>query len=123
MSVFQRLSAGSGLVTVSWRQTTVLPLLKNRIKRPNAQPYRSSKFARAKAVARVEGVAGRYTKLMPTGSGKMKGCCQIHDERTPSFSVDLERQTWRCFGACSTGGDVVALVQKLMMVNKWQRQV
>ncbi len=32
-----------------------------------------------------------------------------HDERTPSFTVFLETNSWYCFGACQGGGDVVAL--------------
>jgi hypothetical protein len=30
-----------------------------------------------------------------------------HDERTPSFTVYLETNSWFCFGACQRGGDVV----------------
>lgn len=35
----------------------------------------------------------------------MKGLCPFHEEKTPSFSVDPERQLFYCFG-CQTGGDV-----------------
>ncbi len=44
-------------------------------------------------------------------SGKaFKGLCPLHNERTPSFYVFPESQTWRCFG-CSEGGDVFTFVQ------------
>lgn len=35
-----------------------------------------------------------------------------HIERTPSFKVDPERQSFYCFG-CGTGGDSIALTMKL----------
>lgn len=39
--------------------------------------------------------------------------CPLNPERTPSFKVDSERQTYYCFGKCGTGGDVITFIQKL----------
>ncbi|MEO0596770.1 MAG: DNA primase [Chloroflexota bacterium] len=50
--------------------------------------------------------AGRY----------YKACCPFHGENTPSFVVNAETQSWRCFGACAEGGDIFTFAQK---INGW----
>jgi DNA primase len=41
-----------------------------------------------------------------------KACCPFHGEKTPSFVVDPGRQSWRCYGACATGGDVFSFAMR-----------
>jgi hypothetical protein len=61
--------------------------------------------------ADIVAIAGRYTELKKTGSD-FTGCCPFHSEKTGSFHVSPARQSWHCFGACNTGGDVISLVMK-----------
>src|SRR5918999_3792768 len=58
----------------------------------------------------LEVVSG-YVPLHRSGRS-YKANCPFHQERTPSFYVFPDRQTWRCFGACATGGDVFSFVMK-----------
>jgi DNA primase len=46
----------------------------------------------------------------------IKGLCPFHQEKTPSFTVNTERQTFKCFG-CGEGGDVFSFVEKYERVD------
>lgn len=51
-----------------------------------------------------------YLELAPAGKN-FKGRCPFHNEKTPSFMVSPDRQSWRCFG-CGIGGDVFSFIMK-----------
>ncbi len=53
---------------------------------------------------------GLVVRLQKSGKA-LKGLCPFHNERTPSFYVSPESQTFRCFG-CNEGGDIFSFVQK-----------
>lgn len=53
-------------------------------------------------------VAGMYVQLKRGD----KACCPIHGEKTPSFSINRQKNIFKCFG-CGAGGDGIRLVQMI----------
>jgi len=57
-------------------------------------------------------IVSETVKLRKSGRTYI-GMCPFHSNtRTPSFVVWPETNTWKCFGACNTGGDVFTYVMK-----------
>ena len=55
-------------------------------------------------------VVSRYVQLNPKG-GRYWGLCPFHGEKTPSFSVNPQRQMYYCFG-CGAGGNVYNFIME-----------
>ena len=56
-------------------------------------------------------VIGRYVQLHQSGKGFV-GLCPFHEEQTPSFSVNEQKQFYYCFG-CGRGGNVFQFLVEL----------
>ena len=59
----------------------------------------------------IVNVVGEYVKLRRSGANRYMGLCPFHSEKTPSFTVHVVHQFYKCF-SCGAGGDVVKFVQE-----------
>lgn len=59
----------------------------------------------------IVAIVSEYVTLQRKGS-KHWGLCPFHGEKTPSFSVDQEKQMYYCFG-CHAGGNVITFVMSM----------
>jgi len=55
-------------------------------------------------------VASLYTELKPAGK-YYKGLCPFHTEKTPSFFIMPDKDTFSCYG-CNKFGDIFTLIQE-----------
>ena len=66
--------------------------------------------AEIKSKLPVADLIGETVELKRAGSA-FKGLCPFHAEKTPSFIVNPDRESWHCFG-CGEGGDIFTFVMK-----------
>lgn len=59
----------------------------------------------------IEDVISSYVSLKKRGSTSL-GLCPFHNEKTPSFTVYNDTQSFYCFG-CGAGGDAVTFIKKI----------
>ena len=63
----------------------------------------------------IADVVGEYVSLVNKG-GRLWACCPFHNEKTPSFTVNTDKQFYHCFG-CGKGGNVINFVMEIQKMN------
>lgn len=74
-------------------------------------PVNESFLQELKYKTDITDIVSTYVSLKKRGS-TLVGLCPFHNEKTPSFTVYPETQSFYCFG-CGAGGDVVTFVRKI----------
>ena len=59
----------------------------------------------------IEDVVSSYVTLKRAGSNLL-GLCPFHSEKTASFTVFPNTESFHCFG-CGAGGDVISFVRRI----------
>jgi len=80
--------------------------------KPSAERIDTAALKRERPLADV--VAAYGVSLQRAGAGRLWGLCPFHQERTPSFCVDVRdpsNEHFHCFG-CAAHGDVIDLGMK-----------
>lgn len=74
-------------------------------------PLNESFLQELKFKTDIEEIISSYVSLKKRGSTSV-GLCPFHNEKTPSFTVYNDTQSFYCFG-CGAGGDAVTFIKKI----------
>ena len=66
--------------------------------------------------ASLADVVSRVVTLRKAGGSRLKGLCPFHNEKTPSFNVDVDKGFYKCFG-CGKAGDAITFVRETEQLN------
>ena len=72
--------------------------------------YEDSVIDQVQSANDIADVIGQYLKLKRSGRN-FKANCPFHQEKTPSFMVNAEKQIFHCFG-CGAGGNVFSFLMR-----------
>ena len=77
----------------------------------------SDNFAQTvKQATDIVKVIGEYVRLRKSGAQNFSGLCPFHQEKSPSFSVNVAHSYFYCFG-CHAKGDVFTFVQRIENIS------
>lgn len=65
-----------------------------------------------KGAVDIVGVVGEHVRLRKSGPYRYMGLCPFHQEKTPSFTVHVTRQFYKCF-SCGKAGDIFQFVMEI----------
>ena len=72
----------------------------------------NSLIAEVKSNADIINICEKNGINLTQNGYRAKGLCPFHQEKTPSFVIDEQSQTYHCFG-CGESGDVLSFIQKI----------
>ncbi|MDD3288253.1 MAG: DNA primase [Alphaproteobacteria bacterium] len=58
----------------------------------------------------LSGIVAKRVRMVRAGR-EFKGCCPFHNEKTPSFYVNDDKQFYHCFG-CGSHGDIIGFTMR-----------
>ncbi len=77
--------------------------------------YPSSFIARVKTHFRLSEVIGKRINIRKHGR-EFQACCPFHNEKTPSFTINDEKNFYHCFG-CGQHGDALSFIMEYERLN------
>jgi DNA primase len=78
-------------------------------------PFEPGIVAEVQAKVDLLSYVSQYVTLKKRGR-EYTGLCPFHPEKTPSFSLNAEKQVWHCYG-CGAGGDLLKFVERYENVD------
>lgn len=75
--------------------------------------------AQVKGSVDIASVIGEHVRLRRSGPHRYMGLCPFHQEKTPSFTVHVTHQFYKCF-SCGAAGDVFKFVMEIEGISFYE---
>jgi len=98
---------------VERKQATVGGIkMHKRVGNPLSKNYVPHRMIEEARLFPIDELAEDFMDLKRGGNNRLVGLCPLHDEKTASFTLYLNSNSFYCFG-CNKHGDVISLLQEL----------